>query len=65
MGHPNIAVCIVNLDISAYWPQPHTEKIIKFGVYQHSSAAKPGTHFLENNKITALFTMLKLCVIKE
>ena len=25
-----------------------------------SSAAKPGTHFLENNKITGVFTTLKL-----
>ena len=30
-----------------------------------SSAVKLGTHFLENNKITAVFTMLKLCVSKE
>ena len=30
-----------------------------------SSAAKPGTHFLENNKIIGVFTMLKLCVSKE
>ena len=30
-----------------------------------SSAAKPGTHFLENNKIIGVFTMLKLCVNKE
>ena len=30
-----------------------------------SSAAKPGTHFLENNKITGVFKMLKLCVSKE
>ena len=30
-----------------------------------SSAAKPGTHLLENNKIIGVFTMLKLCVSKE
>ena len=30
-----------------------------------SSAAKPGTHFLENNKIIGVFTMLKLCMSKE
>ena len=30
-----------------------------------SSAAKPGTHFLENNKIIGVFTMSKLCVSKE
>ena len=30
-----------------------------------SSAAKPGTHVLENNKIIGVFTMLKLCVSKE
>ena len=33
--------------------------------YVLSSAAKPGTHFLEDNKITGVFTMLKLCVSKE
>ena len=30
-----------------------------------SSALKPGAHFFENNKITGVFTMLKLCVSKE
>ena len=30
-----------------------------------SSAVKSGTHFLENNKIIEVFTMLKLCVSKE
>ena len=30
-----------------------------------SSAAKPGTHFLEKNKTIVVFTMLKLCVSKE
>ena len=30
-----------------------------------SSAAKPGTHVLENNKIIGVFTMLKLCMSKE
>ena len=30
-----------------------------------SSARKPGAHFFENNKITGVFTMLKLCVSKE
>ena len=30
-----------------------------------SSSVKPGTHFLENNKIIGVFTMLKLCVSKE
>ena len=30
-----------------------------------SSAATPGTHFLENNKITGVVTILKLCVSKE
>ena len=30
-----------------------------------SSAAKPGAHVLENNKITGVFTMLKLCMSKE
>ena len=34
-------------------------------IYILSSAAKPGTHFLENNKIIWVFTMLKLCVSKE
>ena len=34
-------------------------------VYVLSSAAKPGAHFLENNKIIGVFTMLKLCVSKE
>ena len=35
------------------------------GLYILSSAAKPGTHFLENNKIIGVFTMLKLCMSKE
>ena len=30
-----------------------------------SSALKPGAHFFENNKITGVFTMFKLCVSKE
>ena len=30
-----------------------------------NNTAKPGTHFLENNKIIGVFTMLKLCVSKE
>ena len=30
-----------------------------------SSAVKPGTHFLENNKVTGVFAILKLCVSKE
>ena len=30
-----------------------------------SSAVKPGTHFLENNKVTGVITTLKLCVSKE
>ena len=30
-----------------------------------SSALKSGAHFFENNKITGVFTMLKLCVSKE
>ena len=29
-----------------------------------SSAAKPGTHFLENNKIIGVFTTLKLCITR-
>ena len=30
-----------------------------------SSAVEPGAHFFENNKITGVFTMLKLCMSKE
>ena len=29
-------------------------------VHVLSSSAKPGTHFLENNKITGVFTMFEL-----